>query len=234
MLASRTALFAVFQGVFALIFAALGSSAPWQESIAWWPWAATFSNVVCILLLRRLVRAEGLRLADLYRGKAHSLWRELPVVLVSMLLVVPLAMLPNTSLAALIFGDTQAPVQMMFRPLLLWAVYPVMLLFPLTIGLAELPTSMGYVMPRVEALSGKGWLAVLLPTLALAAQHIALPLIFDGRYLAWRLLMFLPFALYIAVLLRWRPRLLPYWMVCHALIDLGTAATVLMASQGML
>jgi putative effector of murein hydrolase len=35
----------------------------------------------------------------------------------------------------------------------------------------------------------------------------------------WRALMFLPFALYIGAILNWRPRLLPYFMVVHGLLD---------------
>ena len=41
---------------------------------------------------------------------------------------------------------------------------------------------------------GRGWIGVALPILFLAAQHCALPLVFSGRFLLWRLGMFLPFA----------------------------------------
>jgi hypothetical protein len=84
------------------------------------------------------------------------------------------------------------------------------LLFPATIALAELPTYFAYDMPRLEVIIGR-WSEVVLAGLALAAQHMTLPLIFDGRFLVWRLGMFLPFALLVAIVLRWPPRSCPTW-----------------------
>jgi len=39
--------------------------------------------------------------------------------------------------------------------------------------------------------------------------------------------MFFPLALMLGILLRWRPRLLPYLVIIHGLMDLGTAAIFL-------
>ena len=58
-----------------------------------------------------------------------------------------------------------------------------------------------------------------------------MPLIFDWRFIAWRFLMFLPFALLMALALRLRPTLLPYLMVGHFLIDLSSAYFFLVLSQ---
>jgi hypothetical protein len=54
-----------------------------------------------------------------------------------------------------------------------------------------------------------------------------LPLVFDLRFMAWRSLMFLPFALLVAVVLHWRPRLLPYLAIVHVLMDLSFATMFL-------
>ncbi len=232
--ASRLVLFAAFQALIALLFWAGGKIDPWQSSVAFWPWSFTLANFASIVLLTRLLRSDGLRLADLYRSGDHKIWRELLLVIAVFVLAGPIAWLPNTGLAALLFGDSMTATRMMFLPLPDWALYPVMLLFPVSVALAELPTYFGYVMPRLEALSGKTWAAVGLAAFALAAQHIAAPLIFDGRYLLWRLLMFLPFALYVGIVIRLRPGLLPYLMIGHGIIDFGTIMTVWMASRGML
>jgi hypothetical protein len=39
------------------------------------------------------------------------------------------------------------------------------------------------------------------------------------------------FALFLAILLRWRPRLLPYLMVVHGLLDLQTVIMFLTATR---
>ncbi len=50
--------------------------------------------------------------------------------------------------------------------------------------------------------------------------------------MTWRLLMFIPFALLTAALLYWRPRLLPYMLIIHFLMDLQLSISVVMASTG--
>ncbi len=219
MLFSRLVLFAAWQGVVALAFAVQGSPNPWGASVAWWPLTVTLTNLVSIGLLRLVAKAEGLRLGDLYRVERHNFWRELLISLGAFAISAPLSMLPNTILGNLLFGDVSQTTAMMFRPLPVAAVYGLMLLFVLTIPFAELPTYFSYVMPRLAALTGKGWAALLVAAFMLSAQHMAFPLIFDVRFILWRLLMFLPFALWIGFALYKRPRLLPYLMVGHALID---------------
>ncbi len=61
-------------------------------------------------------------------------------------------------------------------------------------------------------------------SLFLGLQHATLPLILDGRFVLWRALMYLPFAFYIGAILKLRPRLLPFLVIGHALIDLATVA----------
>jgi hypothetical protein len=58
-----------------------------------------------------------------------------------------------------------------------------------------------------------------------------MPLIFDGRFILWRALMFLPFALAVGLALNWRPRLMPYLMAGHALIDLSTVIILIQLSS---
>lgn len=65
--------------------------------------------------------------------------------------------------------------------------------------------------------------AVLLPVFFLAAQHATLPLIFDWRFIVWRVGMFLPFALLLGIALHRRPSLLPWLMAGHFFIDLSSA-----------
>jgi membrane protease YdiL (CAAX protease family) len=95
-------------------------------------------------------------------------------------------------------------------------------LFPLTIAFAELPSYLGYVMPRLAAQLKNGWIAWLIAAIFLAAQHCFLPLILDGRFMLWRLGMYLSFALFIGLLIKLRPSLLPYAVIIHALIDIST------------
>ena len=229
MLVARTVLFAAWQGVIALLYFLLGSSTPWEASTAWWTVTAALTNLVCIYLLIKLFKMEGLRYRDLFRFQRDTVKKDLAWVLGIILLSVPAVIFPNYFTAQWLFGDSEAVLPLFFRSLPLWAILPTLVIFPITIALAEIPTYFGYVMPRLEKKVGT-WLAVLLAALALAAQHVTLPLVLDVRFIIWRLLMFLPFALLLAGALRWRPRWLPYMVIYHGLMDFSAAWMVYTAS----
>jgi hypothetical protein len=113
------------------------------------------------------------------------------------------------------------------RPLPLWAAILSVLVFPVTQGLVELPLYFRYVLPRLQQQGVSTGLAVALTALMLGLQHVAMPFLFNNRFILWRGLMFLPFAFLVGIVLAWRPRLLPYLVVVHWLLDLAFAAMLL-------
>jgi hypothetical protein len=232
MVFARTLLFAAFQALIALLLALTGSAAPWQASVAWWPASVVASNLTTLVLLNILARREGVRLIDLYSGERGHFWTDLLIALALLLIGGPLGYFPNPLLATPLLGSPEAALDMFVRPLPLWAAVVFGVLFPLTIPFVELPTYFGYCMPRLQVLFKNRWTGMLLPALMLAAQHIALPLIFDVRFVTWRLLMFLPFALFIGIVLSWRPRLLPYMMVIHGLMDISLVYYIVLRAAG--
>jgi len=226
----RTAAFAGVQALIAALFALGGAAGPWDASIAWWPLVAVVVSVLTALLLVWAARREGLRPLDLLSARRET-WRgDLVGLLVVTVLAGPIAFFPMQWLSTALFGDPLAGSALMFQPLPgFWAPF-LFIAFPLAVALAELPAYFGYVMPRLEALTGRAWPALGLSSLFLAAQHAALPLIFDRRFIAWRCLMFLPFALLMGLAIRRRPTLLPYLMAGHFLIDLSSAYFFLVIS----
>jgi hypothetical protein len=138
----------------------------------------------------------------------------------------PLGYFPNPLLARALFGNPNAAIAMMFRPLPEWAIIVVAVIFPITIAFSELPNYYGYVMPRLKTMSESGWRIVVLVAVVHAFQHVTLPLQFDARFMLWRCGMFLLFTLFVACLINWRPSLLPYLMIVHGLRDASLAALV--------
>lgn len=230
MLVFRTVIFFLIQAVIAAIFFFLGVPAPWDTSAGWWPITASLGSLATILLLFLLYRREGLNYWHLFHFQRKTLSLDLVTSLGIMVIAVPVAMLPNMILAKELFGDQQLALDMLIRPLPLWAVVISLTLFPVSIALSELPNYFTYVLPRMESKTDHTWLAVGLTSFWLSAQHISLPFIPDVRFILWRLVMFLPFALMLALILRWRSRLLPYLVIIHGLMDLSTAMLVLAIS----
>jgi membrane protease YdiL (CAAX protease family) len=227
MLAARTALFAVTQALIAAFFSARGEPNPWQASVAWWPISAIVTNFICLALLVRLLRAEGKGLGELYSYDRSHLGRDLLMGLLFILIAFPFAYAGLMGSTLLLYGGTMPNF---FFPLPMWAAWLALLLFAPTVALAELPTYFGYSMPRVEAVTGSRWLAFALAVFWLAAQHIALPLIFEWKFILWRFLAFIPLALIVGVIYLRTRRLIPL-MVAHGLIDASLGWTVFSVSS---
>ena len=227
MLISRSALFLFFQLSIALSLSIVGTPSAWNESARWWTFMAFLANFVSIYLLVRVFKAEGKRYIDAIRFSRATVKTDLIWFLLSGLVGMPIAAAPMNIVGVWIFGDPMTPTYMLFRPLPAWA-FVLSFLFPLTIAFAELPTYFGYVMPRLSAQLKNGWLAWLIASLFLAAQHMFLPLILDGGFMLWRFLMYLPFALFAGLMIKLRPTLLPYYMIVHALIDISAVTVYLM------
>ena len=227
MLPIRLLLFAGLQAVLALVFFLIGKSNAWESSTNWWPLVVFLANMVCLFLLVKFYKAEGDNFWNIFRFQKDTVGKDLLALLGFLIVAGPIGFLPNILLGNLLFGNVSVATELFLRPLPMWAVIASIVLFPVTQGMVEIPTYMMYVMPRIEKGGSPRWVAILLPTLFLAAQHIAIPLAFNGRFILWRFLMFLPFALLVALVIKWRPRLLPYIAIIHVLMDISTAVMLL-------
>jgi membrane protease YdiL (CAAX protease family) len=226
LLPARLVLFLFFQALFAAGIALTGPDA-WQQSARWWTAAVSLTNLVCLFLLVRFYREEGGSYRALFRIQRKHVKGDLLALLGMMLIAGPVSMLPNTMLASALYGDSLAPARLLFAPLPEGGLFFALVLFPITQGLVELAYYFLYVMPRL-AQKINPWLAYILASFFLGIQHVAVPLLFDSRFILWRALMYLPFAFLIGGILKWRPRLLPYVAIVHMLIDLAAAAMYLM------
>jgi len=219
MVVGRTLLCVLAQALVAGAFWLQGRAAPWQAAAAWWTVWGTLADLGCLAGLLWLVRREGLRLADLFSFSRFRLGRDALMGLVYLLIMFPIVMVGGTMLASwLVFGTFQTPMytgELTGRVLPAWGVVYSLLVWWVVWSPTEELTYNGYVLPRLAALSRSRWLAVGLVALLWAAQHAAIPSLFDARYLAWRTLAFLPLTLTMTtVYLRTRrlvPLVLAHW-----------------------
>ena len=231
MLVIRSLLFLAFQASLALTFLSSGSTTSWNDSAAWWPMAVILTDLVCLVLLIRFYEQEGKLFWDVFRIEFQFVKPDLRFILVFLLIAGPLGYLPNILSARWLFGDPQIALDLLVRPLPAWAAIASFAFFPLLQGLVEIPTYMLYSLPRFEAQGIRPWLAIVLASFFLSAQHMFAPFIPDVRFITYRLVMFLPFAVLVALVMRARPRLMPYIAVIHVLMDLSIAVMFLMNLQ---
>jgi hypothetical protein len=178
-------------------------------------------------LLTHFYQQEGKRYWAIFRVDCQHVKKDLLIMLGFLILLGPVGFLPNILSAQWLFGDAQVALDLLVRPLPVWAAWLSFLAFPLLQGMVEIPTYMLYVMPRLEKQGIKPWLAITLTGFFLSAQHIFIPFLPDLRFIAYRLVMFLPFAFMIAIVMRWRPRLIPYFGIVHALMNVSIAVMFL-------
>ena len=225
LLPSRMIMFLVFQGLIALL---IGS---FPESQHYWLLSASATNLVSILILITLLKQEGIRFLGLFRFKRETWKSDLVRFLLLTLVCGPVVFLPNHFLSIWIFGDVSIPFNMMFQPMKLPLLIMITVIFPVTIAFAELATYFAYIMPRLKLQLKHGWMSVALPVVFLAIQHCTLPFIPDGSFIAYRALVYLPFACVIGTALYFRPSLFPYFALLHGILDFGTVM-VLFSLQG--
>lgn len=225
MLFSRIILFVVFQLGFYVLFSMLGKNNSWMMGAAYWPFVMVLTNLVCVVLLSRLLKRERTRFRDFFVFNKTTFQKDLLLSIGLFCFTGVLGFLPSPVLGNWFFGDVMLGNRLFFQPLPQWAAVVTLVLFPLSMPFGELTTYFGYVMPRLEQTTKSKALATILPALMLSFQHAALPLLFNlgGMFLLWRALVFLPFAFSLALIIRWRPRLFPFFLIGHFLIDVGTA-----------
>lgn len=217
----------------ALIFKFLGSESSISASAAYWLWFVTITNILCIILMVKFGRQEGVRLREIFYW-SKSTWKEdLLWFLLGLVVSVILVQIPTMFLAGLLWGNPNFPNDMLFQAIPTLAIYPLFLLMPTTQALAELPTYWGYVCPRLQARGMNRWAVILLVGFMLSIQHMFFSFQLDWRYDLWLAVKFLPFALWTGFLIEKRPTVLPYLMGMHLLLDASLPILLLLAAQGV-
>jgi len=212
--------FAVFQGVIALIFLIANVENPWQLAQGYWIITGLLTNILTFFILKKLFSKEGIGYFDNLKPNKKTWGKELLLTLGLMVVAAPLSMLPNTWLSNILWENPEIPAKLFFRPLPVWVICTGAI-WAISQGVVELQTYFGYIMPRLIK-GDKNWYgAWMLSSLFLALQHITIPLVFEWRFLIWRFGMFLLFALFLGFCIKIRPRLFPYFVIFHALMDLA-------------
>ena len=219
LLISRVFLFAFFQIIVAVFLKS------WADSAKYWMLTATLTNVISIIILSVQFKKDGINYISIFRFRTEAWKKDLAQFSVLALLSIILVMATPILLESWLWGDTTYTQDILFQPISKNLVYFLLLAFPITIGMAELATYFGYIMPRLEKHFHAKWLAVLFPVLFLSIQHCTLPLVLDPKFILFRGLSYLPFALLVGLALHKRPALLPYFAILHIILD-ASAATL--------
>jgi hypothetical protein len=225
MLVARSVLAVLAQLLVTLILVWTRTPDPIRAGTAWWQVTGTLVDVGCLALLFRFTRREGVRLVDLL-GLDTSRWpRDIVIGLGILVVMFPVVMIGGSLVARLlVFGSLQPelPAEVMMKFLPLWAVIYSRAIWWVIWSATEEITYNGYALPRLLALTGRTWLAVLMVSVAWALQHAFLPFIADWRVFLYLFIQMLPLVT-VNQLLYLRFRRLPPLIVMHWGMDLFAA-----------
>jgi len=196
---------------------------PWQAAAPWWVVYGTLIDIGCLVLLWRLTSREGIRLWDLISFERHRFRQDLLHCIGFIILFIILFFAGGMIFGSLIYGATTAPTP--YGELPLWGALYSFLVWPIIWGLAEQMTYMGYSLPRLEILSGRGWQAVVIVCFGWSIQHIALPFMFDWQWVLYRFAATLPIAIVLPIVYLRTRRLLPF-IVAHCVLDVAGTLTL--------
>ena len=189
-----------------------GHPTPFQAAAPWWPVYGTLIDIGCLVLLAWLARREGIRLFDLISFQRQHLGRDLLLGVGFLVLLSILGVGGSIITGLLVYGAT--PVPAILVPLPLWGALYALLIWPIIWAIAEEMTYTGYALPRLEVLSGRAWLALIIVNFGWALQHSALPLMLDWRWAAYRFGSTLLIGFGISILYLRIRRLLPF-IIAH-------------------
>ena len=213
---ARTSCAIAAQALVAAIFIMRSSSTPWHDAEPWLPVYGTLIDAGCLVLLWRLTRRERIRLIDLVGFERSRLFRD---VLLGLVLIAPsLVFILGGIYAAswLLYGAPSPPY--LFGPLPLSAALYGVLVFPFIWGLTEQMTYNGYLVSRFQVLCRSTTLAIVIVAFLWSAQHAFMPLTFDAKYMAFRLLSSVPNSVFQTLLYLRVRRLIPF-AIAHAMMD---------------
>ncbi len=212
MVIARPAFAIAAQAVVAGVFHFRGHMRPWLSAAPWWTVYGTLIDIGCLLALTYLMRRERGDLRQLAGLQTGRLRRDILLGLAYALGILPFGLLGGFIGTVLIYGSAPAPIPIGPLPLL-GALYS-LLIWPVIWAVAEELTYLGYALPRLEALTGRTWIALLVVVFFWSVQHGAMPLRLDLRFMLWRSITPLPALLVVSLIFIRTRRLVPL-MVAH-------------------
>ena len=211
--------------VFILIFV-LGSLITGKELSAisnWWTIVATIVNIFTIILLIVVSKKNDMtywELINYQKGETKAG----QVVLISIVVLVG-GMGVMYLAGFLCYGKIPYAPPMMIAPVMKLLAIINFFLLPVTTAFAEDGLYLGC---GVNMIKNKT-LGIIIPAFFYALQHCFIPLLWDGRYILYRFLSFLPLTVFLCWYYHRKRDPVPV-MVGHAVIDLMTVSWVLATS----
>ena len=190
----------------------------------WWSIITVVVNILTILLLVYAARKNGQTFWQLINyQKGQTRWT---AILLVTLCVMVVGMAGMYLAGFLLYGNMLYAPPVIIAPIAKWVAIINIVLLPVSTTFAEDGLYLGCGVNQIK----NKYVAILVPAFFYALQHCFIPTLFDGRYIIYRFLSFLPLTIILCWYYYVKRNPLPI-MVGHAFIDLATAAQIVATSM---
>lgn len=189
----------------------------------WWSIVATIVNIITILLLvfiSKKMNIGYLKLINYEKGKT-----KIKQIIIISLIVLFVGTFGMYLAGYICYGKFPYAAPMMIAPIPLVLAIINFIILPLTVPFAEDGLYLGC---GVNSFKNK-YMAIFIPAFFYALQHSFIPTLFDGKYIIYRFLSFLPLTIILCWYYLKHKNPVPI-MIGHALIEMASVIMILMTS----
>ena len=187
-----------------------------------WSVAASVINILFVVALVLITKDHGgyRKLINYEKGKTR------PKQVFAMIGIILLVGMAGMYLAGFIcYGKIPYAPPMMIAPIPAILAVINLIVLPVSTALAEDSLYLGCGVRQFE----NKYAAIIVPAFFFAVQHCFIPTLFDGRYIIYRFISFLPLTVILCIHYHKHQNPLPI-MIGHAVIDVATAGQILATS----
>ena len=189
----------------------------------WWSIVATIVNIITIILIvlvAKKIKSNYFKLINYEKGKTKL--KEIIIISIIVLFVGTIGMYISGFIC---YGKFPYAAPMMITPVPVVLAIINFILLPLTVSFAEDGLYLGC---GVNSFKNK-YMAIFVPAFFYALQHCFIPTLFDGKYIIYRFLSFLPLTIILCWYYQKKKNPVPI-MIGHALIEMASVVLILLTS----
>ena len=189
----------------------------------WWSIVATIVNVVTIIILVLVCKKMNIsysKLINYEKGKT-----KVKAVIIVTLIVLVFASIGMNIAGLICYGVIPYLAPMMAGPIPLVLAIINFILLPLTVSFAEDGLYLGC---GVNSMKNK-YAAIFVPAFFYALQHSFIPTLFDGKFIIYRFLSFLPLTIIFCLYYSKKKNPVPI-MIGHTIVEIASVVLILVTS----
>jgi membrane protease YdiL (CAAX protease family) len=227
-LSLRTVAFGIGYFITALIYYLIDSDDFLLKASPWWPAYGLFANLLCFLIISRALRNENVKILSLINFKLDKIKKDILLSFAFILISIIIAVSGSFLFGYLLYGKYPYDKMPLFSdiPFVLVIIFAV--IFPIINSSLEEITYNGYIFPRLEKKIANINNVVLIVLFFFTFQHIFIMFLPDIKYLAWRLLCFVPLLTF-WILIYKKMRRLTSLILVHWFMDTFAITTIILA-----